>query len=373
MIIKNAKVLTGDFEFKNTDITVENSKFTSLEKTDEQGIDMSGKLIVPGVIDIHMHGAAGASLCGFTREKMDIISECMLKMGTTSYSPTWYTMSEESALEYIDIVKEYIADGEKYAKVAGLHFEGPYVTYAKKGGMNEIYIRKPDLEEFERIAQKAGDLLKIMAIAPDLDGAMEFIKEASKKCVISIAHTECDYDMALEAIRNGASHITHTFNAMNGFSHRAPNVLGAAFDTDVMCECISDGVHLHPSAVRLLYKMVGEDRLVIISDSMDAVGLADGEYPDKDGRIIYVKDRKATLANGTIAGGCYSLLECVQSAIDFGIPAEKAFKCASYNPAKVMKIEDKVGSIEVGKYADFLVLDENYKLCSVYKNGVMTV
>ena len=235
--------------------------------------------------------------------------------------------------------------------------------------MNETRIRRPDINEFNHYCEASNGLLKLIAVAPEVDGAIDFIKEASKKCTVSMGHTDAHYDTAMLAIEAGATHVTHTFNAMRPYGHRDPAVLGAAFDSNVMCECISDGYHLSPTTVRMLYKLVGADRLVLISDSCFA-GLVDGIYGSND-HVITVKDGLATKNDGTISGSCFHLMHSVKKAIEFGIPAEHAFKCATINPARVMKIDDKIGSIAVGKCADFLLLDESYNLISVYKNGTL--
>ena len=200
----------------------------------------------------------------------------------------------------------------------------------------------------------------------------EFI-DFIEKCdaVVSIGHTDCTYQEAVSAMKAGANCLTHTFNAMPSYHHRNPGVLGAAFESDIMCECISDGIHLHPVTVHTLYKIVGDDRLVLISDSMAATGLPEGIHTVTGGREVVVKDGKVTLPDGTIAGGTATLLHCVRQAIRFGIPKESAFKCATINPAKAMGVDDEMGSITVGKCADFLVLDSDFNLCNVYKDGIL--
>lgn len=369
MIIKNASVLTNKFEFDNIEIGVKDGKFvlpSDIHVSDE--LDMTGKYIVPGLIDIHLHGAKGCQAEDDNRTAVHTIAKYLLENGTTTFAPTLAALSYQQTVHAIHNIKSYINDGECYARIAGIHMEGPYFSHMRKGGQDESVFRNPNLEEFRNLNEVAGGCIKLISIAPELEGAMEFIDVISKDCVISIGHTDCNYETALEAIGRGASNITHTFNGMRPFNHREPNVLGAAFDTDVTCECISDGYHLHSSTVRTLYKLVGDERLVFISDCCVATGLEDGEYISAN-KPIYVRNGKTMMEDGTIAGGCTSLLGCVKKAIEFGIPAEAAFKCASYNPAKVMKIENTVGSIEIGKTADFLVLDKNFELLSVYKNG----
>jgi len=369
VIIKNAKVLTGDFKFRETDVEIDYGKFVSLNPLiDCEYIDADGKFMVPGLIDIHTHGAVGYDNSDTDEKAISAIAEFMIKNGTTSYAPTLMTISSEDILTVCDNVKNYISAGERYAKIAGIHMEGPFFASEYKGAQNEAYIRNPDINEMHTIQKHSGNLVKLISLAPEKNGAYEFIEEFGEKLVISIGHSGADYDVAKAAIEKGVRHMTHTFNAMKPLKHREPNALGAAFESDITCECICDGLHIHPSVIRMLYKILGEDRLVLISDSIRAAGMDDGEYT-LGGLNVIVKDKKATLTDGTIAGSTSTLLSCVKKAIEFGIPSEIAFKSASLNPARVMGVDKYTGSIEVGKAADFLLLDKNYNLCAVYKDG----
>lgn len=369
MILKNANVLNKDFKFQKSNITIRDGIIASLESNnDEDGIDLSGKYIVPGLIDIHVHGAKGFQIGDDDKNGIPKMAKFLLEKGTTTFVPTLCVCSNEDMVRVIQDINGYMISEEPGASIGGIHLEGPYVSMKYKGALNPNYIRKPDLQEYRGLNEVAEGMIKIISMAPEVDGALEFIEEASKECVISMAHTDSGYQEAMNAIDKGASHMTHTFNAMRPYKHREPNALGAVFDSNVTCECISDGIHLHPNTVRMLYKMVGADRLVLISDGCRQIGLDDGEYVFGD-EVVLIQDGKATLPDGTITGGCFTLLQNVISAIKFGVPVEDAFKCATYNAAKVLKIDDFVGSIEVGKKADFLVLDKEYQLCDVYQNG----
>lgn len=369
MNLKNAKVLTGDFDFRITDVMIEGGRFTDVSDNKYDGVDLTGKYIVPGLIDIHTHGAVGCDNSDEDSTSIEKIAGFMLKNGVTTFAPTLITGSEKSFIDAAVNVAKYIESGEKYAGIAGIHMEGPYFSKTYKGAQNEKYLRNPDVDEFRRINSASGNIVKLISLAPELDCALNFISEIKAEAAISIGHTDSDYDTAAAAIAAGAAHMTHTFNAMRSFYHRSPNAIGAAFDSEITCECICDGIHVHPAAVRTLYKLIGRDRLVLISDSVRATGMEDGVY-DLGGQDITVKDGRATLSDGTIAGSTSTLLHCVRKAIEFGIPAADAFKCATINPASVMKIDDRTGSIETGKNADFLILDEEFRLCSVYKQGV---
>ena len=369
MILKNATILNKSFEFEKTDLVIEKGKFAAIGKTDAEGIDLEGKYIVPGLIEIHTHGAVGYGFPSTAPEATEKVAEFMLKNGVTAYAPGICSAEFDIMLESCKHVKTYADSGEKYAKIAGVQLEGPYLSPNNHGGMRPEDLRRPDVDEFNMMNELTGGRIKLIALAPEIDGAFEFIEEMHDKVKISIAHTKASYETAKKAIELGVCHMTHTFNAMPSYMHRDPGVLGAAFESDIMCECISDGIHLHPITVNILYKIVGEDRLVLISDSMNATGLPEGVHRVSGGREVTVKDGKVTLPDGTIAGGTATLLHCVRQAIRFGIPAEKAFKCATLNPAKVMGIDDVVGSITEGKCADFLILNHDLSLCNVYKDG----
>lgn len=371
MIFKNATVLNNSFKFEKTDLIIENGQFVSIGKTNTDGIDLDGKYIVPGLIEIHTHGAVGYDFSDRKPECVEKVAEFMLKNGVTSYAPGICSAEFDNMLENCRYVKAYADSGEKYAKIAGVQLEGPYLSPNNHGGMRPEDLRRPDVDEFNMMNELTGGRIKLIAIAPEIEGGFEFIEKMHDKVRISIAHTTADYETAKKAIEIGVCHLTHTFNAMPSYHHRNPGVLGAAFESDIMCECISDGIHLHPVTVNTLYKIVGDDRLVLISDSMAATGLPEGIHTVTGGRQVTVKNGKVTLPGGTIAGGTATLLHCVRQAIRFGIPAEKAFKCATLNPAKVMGIDNTTGSIAEGKCADFLVLDEEFNLCNVYKDGIL--
>ena len=246
--------------------------------------------------------------------------------------------------------------------------EGPFLSENKKGAHDEKYLQSPDFNMLERLNKASGENIAFVDIAPELLGAIDFIKTASKKYTVSLAHTNADYDLAVEAYENGASHLTHLYNAMTAFSHRAPGVIGAAADKATFAEIISDGIHVHPSGVRMAFNIFGYQRICLISDCIRAGGLADGDY-SLGGQGVKVYGGKATLADGTIAGSATTLNLCLKKAVSFGIPLEQAITAASINPAKACKIFDETGSLSVGKNADILVLDNNLNVKAVFIKG----
>ena len=259
-----------------------------------------------------------------------------LENGITTICPASMTFSEEKLGQIFETAKEY--DGKDGAELVGINMEGPFISMEKKGAQNPEFIHKPDAEMFYRLQEKAGGLIKLVDIAPEVDGAIDCIKKIKDDVRVSVAHTAATYDQAKEAFDNGAKHVTHLYNGMNAFHHRNPGVIGAACDNEnVTVELIVDGVHSHPSTVRTTFKMFGDDRIIMISDSMMACGLDDGQYT-LGGLDVTVKGNVATLTGeGNIAGSVTNLMNCVRTAVKkMEIPLESAIKCAAVNPAKAI-------------------------------------
>lgn len=251
------------------------------------------------------------------------------------------------------------------AVIAGIHMEGPFLSEAKKGAQDSKYIIEPKIEMFKELNEACGNMIKIITMAPEADGGLEFIKEMSKTVQISLGHTNADYDLAKEAFSSGASRITHIYNAMPAFSHRAPSVVGAGCDNpNVFAEIISDGIHLHPSIIRATFKMFSDDRVVLISDGMMATGMENGTY-ELGGQKVTMKDKKAMLQDGTIAGSATNLFECMRKAVSFGIPLQSAIKCCTRTPAISIGEFDKMGSIEEGKLANIVIMDNDLNIVDV--------
>ncbi len=330
-------------------------------------IDEKDSYIIPGLTDIHFHGAAGYNFSDGTSKGIGEIAKYEAANGVTQICPATVTLSE-AALSKICIACDSY-DNKKGAVLVGINMEGPFINKDKKGAQNETYIRKPDIDMFQKLNKLSGNRVKLIDLAPEVDGAMEFIKKVKEYAIVSIAHTTADYNTALMAFEHGASHVTHLFNAMPAFSHRAPGVIGAAADTkDCMVELIGDGIHVHPSVVRATFKIFGKDRIILISDSMMATGMGDGEYM-LGGLKVTVKNKRATLQDGTLASSVFNLMDCLLSVVDMGIPFEDAIRTATVNPAKQIGIFEKYGSLEPGKIANFLVLNKDLSLKQVYLNG----
>ena len=369
MIIKNANVFLQD-KFEKSDISVENGRIAAVGKLDGgDQVDATGLFAVPGFIDIHIHGAVNGDFCDGNVTGLRNIAAFLGSKGVTSVLGTSMAYDEGTLSAAVTAAREVIesepAPGS--AAMRGINMEGPFISKAKKGAQAEQYIVNPDYDMFKRIFDLSGGHIKFVDMAPELDGADSFMEKASKLSAVSIAHTEANYDIASKALHNGATHITHTYNAMPSLLHRDPGVIGAGMDFAEHAELISDGFHVHPAAVRAAFKLFG-DRICLISDSMRACGLNNGVY-DLGGQEVIVSDGKATLSSGTIAGGCTPLSECVRRAISFGIDPLLAIHCATISPAEAAGIADEVGSLEVGKRADIVLLNPDYTVNSVYIGG----
>ncbi len=355
MIIKNADVFVSDGSFVAKDLYVENDRLVKNAGGDV--IDATGCYAIPGLVDIHFHGCMAVDFCDGKYESIAKIANYQLKNGVMAICPASMTFAEERLNEIFTAAAEYSnPDG---ADLVGINMEGPYISHAKKGAQNPKYIAGPDVDMFNRLQQKADGLIKIVDIAPESDGAFEFIKALKEKVVISLAHTTANYELALKAFEAGASQLTHMYNAMNGLHHRDAGPIGAAFDSDsVRVELICDGLHISPTMIRVAFKLFGDDKVILISDSMEATGMVDGEYA-LGGQAVTKKGRLATLADGTIAGSVTNLYECmVNATVNMGIPFASAVKCASVNPAKQIKIYDDYGSLDEGKYANIILVDK---------------
>ena len=338
------------------DIGIEDGKFAFIGKTDEQGVDFGGAKILPGLVDMHSHGAIGddADCADFERT-----ARFYLENGTTTWYPTTTTVSFESIIRSCGAKTDF----EGGANIPGFHLEGPFINKKYRGAQNDKFAKDPDFSLLEACPRA-----KIITVAPELDGAMEFIKKAADAgVVVCLGHTDADYDTCMKAFAAGAKSLTHTCNAMPGIHHRAPGPIAAGADAGAYAQVISDGHHLHPSIVRLLVKLYGTDRVMLISDSVSSAKMPDGEY-GLGGRGIYIKDGIIrTLDTNVLAGSSFTLYECVTSAISFGIPERDAFKMAAETPSKLMGLNK--GKIEVGYDADFIIADENYKIINTAAMG----
>lgn len=357
MIIKNAEVYTEDGVFEKKDIYIQDDKFVDTP-SDEEILDGEGCYAIPGLTDIHFHGCVGYDFCDGTEEAIQAIADYEASVGVTTIVPATMTFSEEKLAEIGQAAKAH--KNEKGAILCGINMEGPFIAMKKKGAQNGKYIHNPDVEMFDRLQEASGNLYKLVDLAPEVEGAVEFIQAKKGEVVLSIAHTAADYETAKGAIDAGVNHITHLYNAMNPINHREPGPIIAAADNETCeAELICDGVHIHPAVVRNTLKMFGPDRVIFISDTMMAAGLEDGMY-ELGGQPVIVKGNRATLEDGTLAGSNTNLMNCMRVAVQqMQVPLETAVRCAAVNPAKSVGIYDQYGSITPGKTANLVLLEKS--------------
>ena len=378
MIIRNALVYGEDKTFSRLDIRIEEDVFTEIcpslaPSENESVLDADGLYAIPGLIDIHFHGCMGHDFCDGTVEAIDAITRYEASCGVTSVCPATMTVSPESLVQVMDAARTYNETIARpgQASLVGINMEGPFISEAKKGAQAAEHIRLCDEALFCSLQERSGGLIKLVDIAPENEGAMEFIDALHDKVTISLAHTTADYQTAKEAYDRGARHATHLYNAMPPFTHRAPGVVGAAFDSPhCRAELICDGVHIHPSVVRATFQLFGDDRMILISDSMRAAGMEDGQYT-LGGQDVAVKGKYATLvSDGALAGSVTNLMDCMRTAVkEMQIPLESAIACATMNPAKAIGIYDRYGSISTGKIANLVLLDQDLNLRQVIIHG----
>lgn len=366
MRITNVKVFRPNGFFKPGEIAIEDGVFAA--HSEGAFLDGEGCYAIPGLVDIHFHGCVGHDFCDGTNEAISAIARYEAKSGITAICPATMTYSEEILGKICDAAAAFQPE-EDMAALVGINMEGPFIAPSKKGAQNPAYLQLPDAEMFRRLNQRSGGLVKLLDLAPELEGAMEAIAELKDEVRISLAHTDAGYEIAMKAFQAGAKHVTHLYNAMNGLSHRKPGLVGAAFDGAETAELICDGVHIHPAVVRTTFHVMGADRMVLISDSMMATGLDDGDY-SLGGQAVKVVGNLATLADGTIAGSATNLMNCMRTAVlKMGIPFGIAVKAATVNPAKAIGVYDRHGSIDVGKSADLVLMDKDLNVRQVILRG----
>ena len=347
MYITNGQVFLPEGRFEKSDIlcgdritaiTGGDTHMTVQELPDGEMIDATGKYIIPGLVDIHTHGAVNADASDGDADGLRRMSRYYAQRGVTSWRPTTMTLSE-----------------------------GPFLSYEKRGAQNAQYLQKPNMEELEKLNAACDGQVRMITVAPEEDRDLAFIRQASRLCTVSLGHSVADYDMAQAAFEAGATHVTHMFNGMNGIHHRKPGIIGAAFDAGATVELICDGFHIHPSVVRMTAALFG-DRLNLISDSMRCAGMPEGEY-ELGGQPVWMKEGKATLADGTLAGSSIHLMDGLRNAVSFGVPLEQAVMAATSTPAKAIGMEREIGCIRTGARADLLILDEHLELEKVIIGG----
>lgn len=373
MLLIHANYLDEDFRLVQGDIEIEDGKILRVgkdlpRKEEDLAVDCAGSYtVVPGFVDVHIHGCAGADTCDATREALEAMAAFLLAHGVTSFCPTTMTTSRETIQAALLAAKDMMDHPmEGGARVVGVNMEGPFIAKERKGAQKEEDILPPDFSLFQQFYEESGGIVRLVDVAPEQPGGLDFVEKASQLCTVSIAHTTADYDQAKAAFDKGVTHATHLFNAMSGLHHRKPGVVGAVFDDSrVRGELICDGFHIHPAVLRAAFRLLG-DRALIVSDSMRANGMPEGEAFDLGGQMVTVHQGKALLPDGTIAGSVTNLHQEIKNLVSFGVPFEQAVKAATLLPARAIGLDGEIGSIAPGKRADLVVLDENLDIAAVY-------
>ena len=359
MRIINGSVFDGE-GFVERDVHAADGRFVEEAACAEGGetVDASGCYVIPGLVDLHFHGSAGADISDGDLAGLHKMGAYEASRGITALCPATMTLPEDVLMRAAQAAAAYEPAADEAALV-GINMEGPFISPSKVGAQNPDYVRNPSAEEFRRLQEAAGGLFKLVDIAPEEPGAEEFIREMADEVRISLAHTCTDYDTAVRAFELGARQLTHLYNAMDPMHHRKPGPIPAAVEYgEVTAEIIADGVHIHPAMVRLAFQLFGDDRMILISDTLRAAGLEDGTY-DLGGQDVTVRGPVATIDNGALAGSVSDLMRCLTVAVrDMGIPLASAVKAASANPARALGLDAERGAIEPGKVADAVLLDK---------------
>lgn len=375
-VIANGRIYTEKETVEQGYIVIENGKIIQIAEGEYQGdlttIDVKGQHVLPGFIDIHMHGGYGEDAMDASFEGLKHLSESLLSEGTTSFLATTMTQSDENIIKALKNIVDYQEqqDSLNAASIVGIHLEGPFISEYKVGAQNPAYVQRPSVEKVQQFQEIANNQIKVMTFAPEVEGADETLSTLHDQINFSIGHTVATFDEVNEAVAQGAKHVTHLYNAGTPFEHRNPGLSGAAWLNDELStESIVDGIHSHPASVKIAYKQKGNKRFFLITDAMRAKGMPDGEY-DLGGQNVVVKGSEARLASGALAGSILKMNEGLKNLIAYtGASLDDLWRVTSLNQAIALKIEDDKGSIAIGKDADIVVVDDDIQVLTTIKSG----
>lgn len=371
--LKNVKVYIKNVGIVKTNIGIENGRIAYIgnEENIEPIFETDG-IVVPGFIDEHIHGAGGADAMDGTVEALQTISEFLAKEGTTGFLATTMTQSPENITNALKAVKKVREKGEyKGAEVLGVHLEGPFISPKHVGAQPLEYVATPDAELFDKYNEASGNSIKIVTLAPEVEGGLGLVKHLSNIGVVaSVGHTGGKYADVVNAVAAGATNVTHTYNAQTGLHHREAGVVGAAMLLDELnCEMICDTIHVSVPAIKLVIKNKPHDKYTLITDAMRAKGMPDGKS-ELGGQEVFVNNGEARLADGTLAGSVLKMNVAVKNLVEkAGVPFTDAIDFATYNPAKNIGVLNERGTIEVGKRADLTVLNSDFEVLYTLVNG----
>ena len=371
MIIRNAKVFTGGCRFEERDLLIRDGRivFGAVPMDGEEVLDARGSYALPGLVDIHFHGAVGHDFCDADEAGLQAIADFEASKGVLAICPATMTFSEEILNGIMDAAAAH--KNGRGADLVGINMEGPYISPRKVGAQNPKYVMGADAGMFRRLQARSGGLIKLVDVAPEEPGNLDFIRACCDEVRISIAHTCTDYETAKEAFAAGASHMTHLYNAMPGITHRAPGPIIAALEEGAEVELITYGVHIHPAMVRFTFRTFGDSHVILVADSMMACGLPDGQY-SLGGQAVTVCGPRATLTEhpDTIAGSATCLYDCMRHAVlDMGVPLASAVRAASLNPARSIGIDADYGSLEPGRWGNVVLADGQLNIQKVIRRG----
>ncbi|HDT9042311.1 TPA: N-acetylglucosamine-6-phosphate deacetylase [Staphylococcus pseudintermedius] len=375
-VIINGVIYTEDGVISDGYLIVEEGKIKAIETGaytgDLEVVDAKGRHILPGFIDVHIHGGYGEDAMDGSYDGLKYLAEHLLIEGTTTFLATTMTQSQEAIEKALHNISVYHQkqDVTNAAEVGGVHLEGPFISEHKIGAQNPAFIQRPTVELLRHFQEKAKGLIKIVTIAPEVEGASEVIQTLKDEFIFSMGHTEVDFDQANTAAAEGVKHVTHLYNAGVGFHHRNPGMFGAAWTNDrLSTEVIVDGVHAHPQSVAIAYQHKGPEKMYLITDAMRAKGMPEGDY-ELGGQKVIVKDHEAHLESGSLAGSVLKMNEGLRNLIQFtGESLETLWSVTSLNQAKALRIDDHKGSIAVGKDADLVVVDDDIHVYQTIKMG----
>lgn len=377
-VITNGRIYTEAQVIEKGYLVVENGKISDIQKGDYKGhlnqIDVAGKHVLPGFIDIHIHGGYGEDAMDASYDGLNHLAKQLLSEGTTTFLATTMTQSDENiekALNNIVACYENQTLGEA-AEIGGVHLEGPFISEHKVGAQNPKYVQRPTVEKIRQFQEVAKGLIKIITFAPEVEGAHETLNELRDDIIFSMGHTVATFEEANEAVERGAKHVTHLYNAATPFEHRNPGVFGAAWTNQSLnTEIIGDGIHSHPAAVDIAYKQKGATHMYLITDAMRAKGMKDGEY-DLGGQNVIVKGKEARLENGTLAGSILKMNEGLHNLIQFTHDSlDHLWRVASLNQAIALNIDKQKGSLSIGKDADIVIVDDHIQVDTTIKSGTI--
>ena len=349
---------------------VEDGVIVGFSKNEPGDYEYLGEIVAPGLVDTHIHGYAGKDIMNAEEGALNVISKGLLECGVTSFLPTTLTDSKEKTDAALKIVGEEYKDVEG-AKVRGVFLEGPFFTEKYKGAQNPAYMSDPKIDYLKEWIELSDGLVNKIAIAPEREGAEDFIKKANAMGVrVALGHSDATFDQAVAAVDAGANIFVHTYNGMSGLHHREPGMVGAAMSTDAISELICDGHHVNPNAANILMNAKGRDKVALITDCMSAGGMADGDYMLGDFPVRVEGGTARLKDGGSLAGSILKLKEAVKNVVDWEIAdIFEAIQMASLIPAKSVGIDNICGKLHEGYEADFIVLDYDLNLKATYLNG----